>query len=122
MKINIKGEYLEIKFNFRAELIYEEATGKTFTGQNNSAWLMYFYATVIADTHDGFISFKDFIDWLSEHPELLYEFVEYYTEFQKNVYSLRELKKKQDEKKKVNPVAKKARKSKSTAGSSTASE
>ena len=83
---------------------------------------MYFYATIIADTNDGFISFKDFIDWLSEHPELLYEFVEYYTEFQKNVYSLRELKKKQDEKKKVNPVAKKARKSKSSAGSNTASE
>lgn len=94
LTFEIQGQEVTVKFNFRAELIFEEALSKTFTGKNNSEWIMYFYATLIANTADGFIGFKDFVNWLSENPTVFYDFIEYYTEYQKNIIELREQAKK----------------------------
>lgn len=118
MIITIKERDVDIKFNFRAEMIFEEVRGHTFNGQNTTEWLMYFYATIIANTQDGFIGFEEYVNWLSDHAEYLYDFIEYYTEINRNIVELRKKKKEQQEKK---ATRKKGLKGKSTAGSATTS-
>lgn len=98
LKVKCQGEEITLNFNFRAEIIFEEALSKTFTGKNNSEWIMYLYATLIANSRDGFIGFTDYTNWLSENPMVLYDFIEYYAEFQKNILELREQSKSKEKK------------------------
>lgn len=94
MQILIKDRKVELKFNFRAEMLYEEVNGKSFSGHSNSAWLMYMYCTLISNTEDGFIGFKEFIEWLSDNPTTFYDFIKYYTDFQANILEMTSQKKK----------------------------
>jgi hypothetical protein len=98
---NLKGEDVTIKFNLRTELIFEEGMSKSFTGINTSEWIFHMYAAVLANTNDTFIDFTEFTDWLSlpENIMYLYDYIEAYTEYQKNIIELRKKAKKKNSKK-----------------------
>lgn len=101
MQVKINDETIDLKFNFRAEIIYEQAQGETFQGKGTGDWLIYFFCQIIANTNDGFISFDDYLQWVSDLQNTVsfYEFIEYYTEYQKNILDLRAMKKKEATKK-----------------------
>lgn len=106
-KYNLNGQEVDIKFKFRSEILFEEVNGKSFTGETISDWLLYFYCTVIANTSDDFIKYDEFVEWLDENPDLLFEFIQWYTEYQSGIIEKRKTKIEADLKKKVKKTTKK---------------
>lgn len=100
IKINVEGveNKVTLKPNFRAEIIFEEALQKSFTGANTSEWIFHMYATLLANTNDTFMEFADFTDWLSANPLSFYEYIDEYAEYQKKILELREKQRKSKKK------------------------
>ena len=89
MTINYKDNEIQLKFSFRADMLFEDATGKTFTAQTESEWLQYMFCTIIAMTKDETLKFDDFLDWVSDNPTVFYDFIEWYSDYQQSVLNLR---------------------------------
>ena len=100
MKINIKNQDVELKFNFKSEMYFESIQKESFTGKNTTEWILLMFCYVIAMTDDGFISYDEFIDWVSAEPVTLYNFIAWYTEEMTNISNLRIGMKEEEEKKK----------------------
>ena len=110
MIINYNNKEITLKFSFRSDMLFEDATGKTFTAQNESEWLQYFFCTLVAITKDETLKFDDFLDWISSNPTVFYDFIEWYSDYQQNVMNLRkkaEPEQQKDSKKKVSRSRKK---------------
>ena len=110
MTINYNDREITLKFSFRADMLFEDATGKTFTAQTESEWLQYMFCTIIAMTKDESMKFDDFLDWISDHPTVFYDFIEWYSDYQQSVLHLRkkaEPEQQTDSKKKVSRSKKK---------------
>ena len=90
MTINFNDQEITLKFSFRADLLFESATGHTFNGANESEWLQYFFCNIVALTKDDGLKFDDFLDWISENPTVFYDYLSWYTEYQKSVLELRQ--------------------------------
>jgi len=109
MTINYNNQSIELKFSFRADMLFESATGHSFSGSNESEWLQYMFCNIVAVTKNDGLKFDDFLEWISENPTVFYDYLEWYTDYQKAVLELR---KKTDEnsaesKKKVSQTKKK---------------
>lgn len=87
----------DLKNTFRAHIIYEQITGKTFSPKNLTDIITFFYSTVMACNSELTITFDEFLNYLDENPEKLNEFVTWLTEQDKRQQGLAP---KQDEEKK----------------------
>ena len=74
MEITIKGNTVSLKYSFRALMIYENITQKSFNPKGISDVVVFFYAIVVASSKDTTLSFDDFIDWLDANPTAISEF------------------------------------------------
>jgi len=81
MKITYQNREIEIKFSFRADMLFEDAVGHSFSGQSETEWLQYFFSTLVAITKDETLKFEEFIDWVSENPTVFYDFLTWYTDY-----------------------------------------
>lgn len=97
MFVNINDKSVELKFSFKAEMLFEQINEKTFTAQSTTEWIQYFFCIIIAELGDGALKFEDFIKILDEQPGLLFDFMEWYTTTMTNINQMR-LKKVEDEK------------------------
>lgn len=80
MKVQINNKEIELKSSFRAYLIYENITGKSFQAvQTLSDVLCFMYATILASSKTTDISFDAFIDYIDENPEIVTEFSNWLT-------------------------------------------
>jgi len=109
MTINYNNQEITLRFSFRADMLFESATGHSFSGANESEWLQYMFCNIVAVTKNDGLKFDDFLEWISENPTVFYDYLEWYTDYQKSVLELR---KKPDEnsaesKKKVSQTKKK---------------
>ena len=78
MKIQILGREIELKATFRAYLIFENITGKSFQQLSTLAdVLTFFYATILGSAKTTDISFDDFLDFIDENPNIVTEFSEW---------------------------------------------
>ena len=78
MKIQILGRDIELKATFRAYLIFENITGKSFQQLSTLAdVLTFFYATILGSAKTTDISFDDFLDFIDENPNVVTEFSEW---------------------------------------------
>ena len=77
MKIQIKDKELELKYSFRAMMVFEEITKQSFNLSGMKDLIIYFYSTIIASDKDLDIDFDWFMDWLDSNPGLLNEFGEW---------------------------------------------
>ena len=110
MVFNYKDKEITLKFSFRADMLFEDATGKTFTAQSESEWLQYLFCTIVALTKDETLKFDVFLDWISENPTVFYDFIEWYSDYQQSVMNLRkkaEPEQQTDSKKKISRSKKK---------------
>lgn len=80
MVIDINGKQYTLKYSFRALMIYENITQKSFSPQGLSDVLTFFYSVVTASSRDNTLSFDDFIDWIDEHPSSLNDFSNWLTD------------------------------------------
>ena len=84
MTINFNDKEIELRFTFRADMIYENIMQKSFKAQTETEWIVYFYSTYLAITDDTDLGLDDFILKLDENPKLLYDFIQWYVDFQSN--------------------------------------
>lgn len=68
MKVNINGKNIELKYSFRALIIYEKITNEVFLPNNLTNILIYFYSVVMSSDKDSTLTFETFTDWLDENP------------------------------------------------------
>ncbi len=78
----------ELKNTFRAHIIYEQITEKTFAPKNLTDIITFFYSTVMACNNELTITFDEFLNYLDENPEKLNEFVTWLTEQDKRQQGL----------------------------------
>ena len=74
MNITIDNKEYELKYSFRALMIYENITKQSFNPQTLSDVLIFFYSIVCASVKDNTIEFDKFMDMLDENPELVNNF------------------------------------------------
>lgn len=80
MNIQILGRDIELKATFRAYIIFENITGKSFQQLNTLAdVLTFFYATILGSAKITDISFDDFLDFIDENPTVVTQFSEWMT-------------------------------------------
>ncbi len=84
MTINFNDREIELRFTFRADMIYENIMQKSFKAQTETEWIVYFYSTYLAITDDTDLGLDDFILKLDESPKVLYDFIQWYVDFQSN--------------------------------------
>lgn len=79
MRISINDREIELKYSFRALIIYENIQNKTFAPQSMTDILVFFYCVIIGSDRDVQFSFDDFLDMIDKKPELVTEFSEWLT-------------------------------------------
>lgn len=84
MTIDFNDREIELRFTFRADMIYENIMQKSFKAQTETEWIVYFYSTYLAITDDTDLGLDDFILKLDENPKVLYDFIQWYVDFQSN--------------------------------------
>ena len=78
MKVQILGREIELKATFRAYIIFENITGKSFQQLSTLAdVLTFFYATILGSAKITDISFDDFLDFIDANPNVVTEFSEW---------------------------------------------
>lgn len=93
MKLNIKGEDLELVYSFRSAIYFEQIAGKNVDFQNFTAndLITLFYSVVIASLQKAkkpIITMLDFLDAIDDNggDKCLLEFSNWYTEIIKAQY------------------------------------
>jgi hypothetical protein len=77
MKVEIENREIELKYTFRAYMIFEQITEHSFTGSNLSDFITFFYSVLMASDRELAIDFDNFIEWLDDNPDKLNEFTEW---------------------------------------------
>ena len=77
MEITINEKSYNVKYGFRALLIYENITNESFQPKGLNSMLVLFYSCVMAGNKDAVIDFESFVDALDEQPEKVSEFGDY---------------------------------------------
>ena len=99
MKVEINDKEIELKYTFRAYMIFEQITDHSFTGSNLSDFITFFYSVLMASDRELAIDFDNFIEWLDENPDKLNEFTEWMIANTKKQSELSSKKEVKDEKK-----------------------
>lgn len=85
MKVLIKDKEIELKYSFRALMIYENIQNKSFNPSSISDMVVFLYSCILASDKSQTLNFDDFMDYLDDHPQLINEFSEWLTNiFKKN--------------------------------------
>ena len=74
MKVTFNEKEYDIKYSFRAYMIYENIMGKSFSPQGLTDMIIFFYATLLAAAKGDTIKYEDFLDWLDDNPDELNKF------------------------------------------------
>ena len=97
MKLNIKGEDLELVYSFRSAIYFEQIAGKNVDFQNFTAndLITLFYSVVIASLQKAkkpVITMLDFLDIIDDNggDKCLLEFSNWYAEIMKAQYETME--------------------------------
>jgi len=79
MKVNINGKEVELKYSFRALMVYENITDKAFNPKNLSDIINFFYSCVLCQTmkESEPLGYEEFLDWLDDNPEEVNSFSEW---------------------------------------------
>lgn len=80
MKVTIKEREIALKYSFRALMIYENITQKSFNPQGLTDVITFFYSVVVASARDMALSFDDFLDWIDDNPSSLNDFSQWLTD------------------------------------------
>ena len=74
MKITINEKEIELKYSFRALMMFENINGSTYNGGGLTEAITLFYCIVVTSSKDYSLDYDYFIDWLDENQETLKEF------------------------------------------------
>jgi predicted sulfurtransferase len=85
MTIKLQEKEVELKMSFRAYMLYENITGKSFEPTTMTDIINFFYCVIITSSKDYDYKYNDFLDALDEDANLMIQFSEWLTnEYTKN--------------------------------------
>lgn len=73
MKITIKDREVELKYGFRALMIYEKIYGESFNPKGLSEILCFMYCCIIG-ANEIDLTFQEYLDWMDQNPTVLGDF------------------------------------------------
>lgn len=79
MKFKYNDKEYELKYSFRALIIYENITKKNFNPTSISDILIFFYSILCSSGKGDIFDFNEFMDIIDENPSLVAEFSEWLT-------------------------------------------
>ena len=74
MKITINEKEIELKYSFRALMMFENINGTTYNGGGLTEAITLFYCIAVTSSKDYSLDYDYFIDWLDENQDILKEF------------------------------------------------
>ena len=77
MKIELNNKEIELKYSFRALMMYENVTGASLNPHGLTDIMTFFYCVVLSSSKDYTITFDDFVDYIDENPSKIGEFSEW---------------------------------------------
>ena len=80
MIVKIHDKDVELKTTFRAYMLYENITQKSFAPQTMTDVITFFYCVLITSAKDYDFMYNEFLDMLDDRPEYLTEFSEWLVE------------------------------------------
>lgn len=80
MTINIKDKEYQLKYSFRALMIYENITHKSFNPKTITDMVVFFYSIVLAANKGCELMFNDFLDWIDDNPDSVNAFSTWLTD------------------------------------------
>lgn len=89
MIVKINDKTVELKFSFKAEMLFEQINEKTFTATSTTEWVQYLFCIIIAQAGDGSIKYEDYLEWLDKNPGELFDFMEWYTKTMTEINNMR---------------------------------
>lgn len=79
MIFNYEGKDYELKYSFRAMMIYENITKKSFNPKTITDIIVFFYSILVSSGKGDSFEFDNFMEILDSQPEKLTEFSEWLT-------------------------------------------
>lgn len=89
MTIKLFDKTVELKFSFKAEMLFEQINDKTFTAQTTTEWVEYLFCCIIAQLGDGSVKYDEFLSWLDENPNVIFDFMQWYTDTMTEINRMR---------------------------------
>ena len=77
MKISYKEKEYELKWSFRALMIYENIVKQSFNPKTITDVILFFYSILCASAKGETIVFDEFMDWVDDNPTSITQFSEW---------------------------------------------
>ena len=74
MNVTIHNREINLRYSFRAMMIYEKITGTSFNPKGITEIMIYFYSTILASDKDISLTFEEFMNWVDENPTVFNEY------------------------------------------------
>lgn len=74
MKINIKGKDIELKYSFRALMMYENIKNESFAPKNLTDVIIFMLCVIMSSDKKMQLTFDELIDAIDENPKMLEDF------------------------------------------------
>lgn len=74
MKINIKGKDVELKYSFRALMMYENIKNESFSPKTLTDVIIFMLCVIMSSCKNMQLTFDELIDIIDDKPELLEQF------------------------------------------------
>lgn len=78
MKVTWEGTEYELKYSFRAMMLFENVAQHSFAVRDYSDTIIFFYCTLVCATKLETLDFDKFIDWLDENPAEVVKFTSWF--------------------------------------------
>ena len=87
MTITINDKEIQLKYSFRAMMIYENIAQKSFEPKGITEIVILFYSILMASDKTLEVTFDEFMDWLDDNQTIFNDFVKWLQEtIEKNNY------------------------------------
>ena len=81
MKVTIKETEIELRYSFRALMMYENIQKESFNPKTLSDIIVFFYCIVLSSAPKNItVMFDDFMDWIDANPNILNDFSQWLME------------------------------------------
>lgn len=79
MKIKIGDREVELKYSFRALMLYENIQKKSFNPETTTDVLVFMFCVIMGSNKDIKLDFNEFLDMIDSNPLLVTEFADWLT-------------------------------------------
>ena len=77
MNITYKEHSYELKYSFRAMMLFENITKKSFNTKTITDFITFLYCIIFAQAKDEVIDYGEFLDWIDENHDIFNDYVKW---------------------------------------------